>query len=150
MNSPDQPFRLIGGQTEAVALRNRINAIDRINYLVGNNFDLRSKTSEYRFLLDMEMYQRWYKNEPKDKIIDEEYCQRAAQVIRDLEQDALEIGESLAGITERVKEQYKQHLKKQPIKKEKEPCELETFQNKKESCTKMGFITSILSKLKKR
>ena len=148
MNSPKEVFKLIEGHTEQISMHNRINAINRINFLVGENFDLRKKDKLYRYLLDMEMYQRWYKNEPKDKVIDEEYCQRAAEVLRAMENDSIDIKESLEGITERVGEAFKQH-ENLPLK-EKEICKSMTYQTKKENCSKKGFMKSFLEKLKRK
>ena len=83
MNNPKDIFKLIEGDSQQVALRNRINAIDRINYLSGVN--LREKSVYYRHALDLEMWERWYKKYPKDHKIDEEWIQRAVEVIAGME-----------------------------------------------------------------
>jgi hypothetical protein len=84
--NPDKPFVLRGGNTEQAAVYNRIAVLERVKYLTG--VDLAERSVWYRYALDLEMYQRWYKNEPKDKQIDEEFCQRMAIVVRDMEKDA--------------------------------------------------------------
>lgn len=83
MSSPDQPFELHGGNNEQTSIYNRISAIDRINFLSG--IDLRDKSAAYLQALDLEMWTRWYKNEPPNKKIDETFCQRAAEVIKAME-----------------------------------------------------------------
>ncbi len=83
MSSPDKPFELRGGQDEQTVLYNRIMAIERINFLTG--IDLRDKSGVFLQALDLEMWQRWYKNEKPNKTIDETFCQRAAEVIRAME-----------------------------------------------------------------
>ena len=82
----DKPFILHGGETEQAALHNRIAAIERIKFLSG--VDLREKSTDYLKALDLEMWMRWYKNEPKNKKIDEDFCQRAATVVKAMEGDA--------------------------------------------------------------
>lgn len=81
----DTPFILHGGGTEQAAIINRINAISRIQNLSG--VDLRTKSKYFLFALDMEMYQRWYKDYPKDHVIDEGWCQRAAEVVKTMDKD---------------------------------------------------------------
>lgn len=82
----DKPFVLRGGNTEQVSLFNRIACLARVEHLTGIN--LQRKSIWYRYALDLEMYQRWYKDEPKNKPIDEEFCQRMAIVVKDMEKDA--------------------------------------------------------------
>lgn len=81
--NPDTPFTLRGGENESSALRNRAEAIARIKFLSG--VDLTKKDIGYLKALDVEMWTRWYINEPKDKPIDEEFCQRAAEVTKSME-----------------------------------------------------------------
>lgn len=81
--SADKPFLLRGGQDRQAAEHNRIRAIERIKFLSG--VDLRERSVIYMQALDLEMWQRWYKGEPPTKPIDEEFCQRAAQVIMGME-----------------------------------------------------------------
>ena len=83
VSNPKDVFKLIEGDSQQVALRNRINAIDRINHLSGVN--LREKSVYYRHALDLEMWERWYKKYPKDHKIDEEWIQRAVEVIKGME-----------------------------------------------------------------
>ena len=97
----DKPFVLRGGQTEMAAIRNRIMAIERIKTLSG--IDLRDRSKNYLYMLDIEMYQRWYKDMPKDTKINEEWCQRATIVIKDLEKDTPLLDDTVA---ERVKQAY--------------------------------------------
>ena len=85
MNSPDRPFFIIGGETEQSALANRINAIRRIEYLAG--IDLHSKPTWYFHFLDTQMYRRWYHRELPNKKLDEEFCQRAAIIVKEMEKD---------------------------------------------------------------
>ena len=82
MTSPDLPFVLRGGESEQTAIENRINAIERIKYLSG--VDMRIKSPYYIKVFSLEMWQRWYSDDPKHKI-DEEWCQRAAEVCRAME-----------------------------------------------------------------
>lgn len=79
----DKPFVLRGGDDEQTAIHNRIAAIERIKYLTG--VDLRHRTAIYLQAFDLEMWKRWYKDEPVDKKIDEEWCQRAAEVVKGME-----------------------------------------------------------------
>ena len=126
---------LRGGQTEQIAIFNRISAIERIKYLSG--VDLRKRNKTYLMLFDLEMYQRWYKDYPKTHKIDEEWCQRAATVIKDLEKDREEI-EKNKEIPGRVASAFRMH------------------QNRPESLSvprtnpKPSRIVSILRWLKKR
>lgn len=79
----DKPFVLRGGDDEQTAMYNRIAAIDRIKFLSG--VDLREKSAFYLRALDLELYKRWYKDEPPDRKIDETFCQRAAEVVAAME-----------------------------------------------------------------
>lgn len=79
----DKPFVLRGGDDEQTAMYNRIAAIDRIEFLSG--VDLREKSAFYLRALDLELYKRWYKDEPPDRKIDETFCQRAAEVVAAME-----------------------------------------------------------------
>lgn len=85
--SPDQPFQLRTGDSQDMAVYNRLCAINRINYLVSKEipgFDLREKGGDYRINLDLKMYHDFYRQDPNKKI-DEEFCQRAAQICLDIE-----------------------------------------------------------------
>jgi hypothetical protein len=81
--NPDLPFVLRGGDDKQTAIYNRIGAIERIKFLSG--VDLRKKSSDYLKALDLELWHRWYKNIDANKKIDEEFCQRAAEVIKGME-----------------------------------------------------------------
>jgi len=89
MNSPELPFIPMGGNSEQTALHNRSAAIKRIKHLTG--VDLTPKSVGYLKALDLEMWVRFYKDEPPDKKIDEEFCQRAAIVIKDMENNHKEV-----------------------------------------------------------
>ena len=111
----DKPFVLRGGSTQHASIYNRIACLARVKHLSG--VDLQRKSVWYRYALDLEMYTRWYKNEPKDKPIDEEFCQRMAEVIKEMEKDkqmydkATELGGQVAS----AYKEYK-HLPKEEIK----------------------------------
>ena len=86
--SDDIPFLLRGGDTKEIIMFNRIAAINRINFLIRKElpeFDLREKSTEFRRCLDMELFHKYYIDEPKDKKIDEEFCQRIAQICIEME-----------------------------------------------------------------
>lgn len=102
----DTPFVLHGGGTEQAAILNRINAISRIQHLSG--VDLRTKSKYFLFALDMEMYQRWYKDYPKNHVIDEEWIQRAAEVVKSMDKDTVNYDKAteLAGV---VRQAYTEH-----------------------------------------
>ena len=107
MGSSDKPFVLRGGNTEQDALHNRIAAIERIRYISG--VDLRTKSSTYLMLFDLEMYQRWYKDYPPDHRIDEEWCQRAADVIKSMEKDREQYKMAGVNIEKRVRAEFLNH-----------------------------------------
>jgi hypothetical protein len=87
MSNPKEPFVLIPGDDYQTAMRNRVMAIDRINYLSG--IDLRTKSVYFRNALDLEMWERWYKKYPRDHKIDEEWIQRAVEVIKSMVDDEI-------------------------------------------------------------
>ena len=137
----DTPFILHGGGTEQAAIINRINAISRIQHLSG--VDLRTKSKYFLFALDLEMYQRWYKDYPKDHVVDEVWCQRAAEVVKSMDKDTVNYDKAteLAGV---VRQAYTEHkalpLKEQPKAK---TTELKLTQYKKKS-----LWQSILERIK--
>lgn len=107
MSSPDLPFERLEGQDQLSAIHNRANATKRIEFLTG--VDLKSKPLEYKLLIDAELYERFYKDEPASSLIDEIWCQRAAQIIKELEaKDKEEIKSSSEAIKERVEQLYKE------------------------------------------
>jgi len=88
LTSSDLPFTLRGGESQEIALYNRIAAINRIEYLVRKEvpeFNLRDKSKDFIRCLDLEMYIRFYNKEPKNKVIDEEFCQRSAEICLEME-----------------------------------------------------------------
>ncbi|MCR4337981.1 MAG: hypothetical protein NUV91_09285 [Candidatus Omnitrophica bacterium] len=89
MTSPDLPFTPVGGSDKQAAIHNRISVIKRIEFLSGVN--LQSKSKEYLKALDLELYKRWYHNEPRTKRADEEFCQRSAEVIQDIEKNGFDL-----------------------------------------------------------
>lgn len=92
MTSSDLPFQLRGGQDEQTAIHNRIAAIERIKFLSGG-IDLTKKSVDFLRAFDLEMWTRWYRYESADKLIDEEWCQRAAQVAIAMEKKDVEVDE---------------------------------------------------------
>lgn len=128
----DKPFERTEGQTQQDAIFNRINAIKRIQHLCG--VDLANETLEFKKLVDIEMYTRWYKDYPSDHKIDEEFCQRCAIITKELkeqEQGKLKVSEE--GADERVKELYaesKLHpFIPQELNKIAEPEKISLFKN---------------------
>lgn len=81
--SPDVPFVFREGQDQVTALHNRIAALKRIEFLCG--VDLSRKSDDYKMLVDSIMFERWYKDYPSNHRINDEWCQRAAEVTRELE-----------------------------------------------------------------
>lgn len=84
---PEKPYELRQGESVEVARFNRISAINRINFLVRQkvpSFDIHAKTSTYTQALDLEMWKRFYKDKPAEKI-SEEFCQKMAQVCIEME-----------------------------------------------------------------
>ena len=87
-HSDDIPFNLKGGEDPHTAAVNRTTAINRINYIIRQklpDFDIRTKSDVYMKCLDLELWKKYYQEEPKDKRIDEEFCQRVAEVCIDME-----------------------------------------------------------------
>lgn len=86
--SEDLPFQLRGGEDEQTAIYNRIAIINRVNYLVSKKilqFNLREKSPTYLKCVDLEMWKKFYHQEPKDKKADEEFCQRMAEICLGME-----------------------------------------------------------------
>ena len=84
---PELPFSLKPGESREIALLNRMNAINRINWLVQRqylDFNIRNKSDIWRQCWELEMYKRFYKDDPKH-IIDEEFCQNGATVAGEME-----------------------------------------------------------------
>ena len=75
---------------------------------------------------------RWYRDYPKDHVIDEEWCQRAAQVVTELNGNK-ELETLKQGSDERVKELFKEDALKPSI-----PTEL----NKVAEPEKIGLFNS--------
>ena len=112
MTSPDKPFQLHGGNSEQSSLHNRIACIDRMEFILKSTynkvFSFRTQTSEWLMLWDMEMYQRWYKSAPKDYKIDEEFCQRGAEVANAMIEDVVDTTNS-QNIKEIIKKSYEDY-----------------------------------------
>ncbi len=115
--SPDLPFVRREGHDHLIALHNRVACLERIKYLTG--IDLRDKPKEYKLLIDAELYMKYYKDLPSDIPIDEDFCQRSAEVIRMLESEK-DLSNALEGASERVKQLHtesKQNIPIQPLLK---------------------------------
>ena len=106
MNS-DKPFELRGGDSKQTAIYNRIACLERIKFLT--KVDLAKKPAGYLRALEMEMWKRWLKDEPQDKRIDEEFCQRTAVVVATMEEDVT-LPEDHPGYTEARGNHHKQLL----------------------------------------
>ena len=85
--SADLPFVIHGGDSKEVAMYNRVAAINRMNYLIQRvfpDFDIRLKSETWRRCWELEMFKRFYTEDPKHKI-DEEFCQNGAKVAIEME-----------------------------------------------------------------
>lgn len=87
-------------------------------------FNFRSQTPEWLMLWDMEMYVRFYKETPKDQKIDEEFCQRGAEVANAMIEDGYDMGKAMVDVKRKVEQAYKEYqsvpvVEKQPEKKKK-------------------------------
>ena len=91
MTNPDKEFVLRGGESQQTAIHNRIAAIERIKFLSG--VDLRDKSANFLKVLDVYLWKTWLKSEPKDKKIDEEFCQRSAEFCKKMEGKQIEFDE---------------------------------------------------------
>lgn len=115
--SADLPFVFRSGNDEVTAIFNRVAALERIKHLTG--VDLKDKPVEYKQLIDCELYVKYYKDLPHGIPIDEEFCQRAAEVIRILESENKDdLENTLKGSTERVEKLFKESQINIPIEKE--------------------------------
>lgn len=113
MSSPELPFVARGGNDNLTALHNRIAALDRIKFLTG--VDLKDRSTEYKQLIDCELYVKYYKNNPTEPI-SEEWCQRAAEIINILEKEKQEdLNKTLEGVPDRVEQLYKESKQNIPI-----------------------------------
>ncbi len=126
--SPDKPFVYRAGNDEITALYNRANAIARINHLCG--LDVRKKSKEYKYLVDCEMYSKYYKDNPME-VISEEYCQRFAYEVKKLECEKLDVlNKALEGAEERAKQLYSESKKWVAQEPLKDSERIETFLEK--------------------
>ena len=91
MTNPDKEFVLRGGESQQTAIHNRIAAIERIKFLSG--VDLRDKSANFLKVLDVYLWKTWLKSEPKDKKIDEEFCQRSAEFCKKMEGQPVKLDE---------------------------------------------------------
>ena len=90
--SPDVPFVMRGGSDKETALYNRVAVLNRLNWLVQKtipDFDIRLKTEVWQRCWELEMYKRFYTNDPKHPI-DEEFCQNGAKVAVEMESKPVE------------------------------------------------------------
>lgn len=138
MSNPKEPFKLVEGMDQR---HSRILAIDRINYLSG--IDLRTKSVYYRHALDLEMWQRWYRHLPRDHKIDEEWIQRAVEVIKGIEQDTEENHKKASELATKEFKLYKSTQVNQKYEEQKKPKITKIFQLDKQD------RVSILDKIKK-
>jgi len=79
---PEQPFDIKQGDSNEVALYNRIAAINRINHLVQEKipgFNLYKKDKQYFLNIDMYLWEHHYKTKARDTQISEDFCQWAAE-----------------------------------------------------------------------
>lgn len=112
MPSPDLPFTFRQGSDEVTTLHNRIGVIERIKFLTG--VDLRERSTEYKQLIDCELYVKYYRENPSETI-SEEFCQRVAEVVRILEKEKQEdLNKTLEAVPDRVKQLYKESHKAIP------------------------------------
>ena len=113
MSSPDKPFQLQGGNSTQANLHNRVGCIDRMEYILKDKhkktFNFRSQTAEWLMLWDMEMYVRFYKLMPKDHPIDEEFCQRGAEVANAMIEDGYDMGKAMVDVKRKVQQAYKEY-----------------------------------------
>ncbi len=122
--SADLPFVPHKGNDQIIAMRNRIAAIERIKFLT--NVDLRDKSDEYKQLIDIELYVKFYKDEPSGTLIDETFCQRVADVVRELEKTNKEVlDNTLEAVPERVEQLYREDKNRIPV-----PTELKIHKKK--------------------
>ena len=88
ITNAEQPFIFKEGTDEPTILLNRVAALDRINFLVRQafpDFDIRLKADDFLKCMALELWKRFYQEAPRDKKIDEEFCQHVAQVCCDME-----------------------------------------------------------------
>lgn len=85
--NPELPYTPRGGNSPDTILHNRIAVIERIKHLSG--IDLREKNWEFLLMLDMEMFKKFYEGLSKEEMNqppDELWCQRAAEIVKVLEE----------------------------------------------------------------
>lgn len=123
MRDPSQSFERRGGLDQQTALFNRVAAIKRIEFLCGTN--LASESSDFKKLVDAEMYAGFYKDYPTDHLIDEEFCQRCATIVRNLkDKKTEELALMEEGADERIKVLYNEYVTQPSIPVEIEEEEL--------------------------
>lgn len=112
--SPDVPFVRREGQDQLTAIHNRVAALKRIQHLCG--VDLTQKSAKYKMLVDAEMYSRFYQDYPTNHPIDEEFCQNAAIIVKEIEsKDKKELEVIEEGAEDRVKQLFKESQVKPSI-----------------------------------
>lgn len=135
--SPELPYVARGGTDELTSLYNRISAIERIKHLSG--VDLREKSTEYKYLLDCELYLKYYKDVPA-RPVDEEYCQRASEIVKRFEKEKKEdLEKATDGATERVKQLYKESRMALPKEPSETPLEFKIEKVNVMTLLRMGF-----------
>lgn len=88
--NPSEPFKFRPGPGMQTALYNRTMAVNRVIYLSG--VDIRQKSLEYKMVLDLQLWKRFYKDMPPGQwTINEEFCQNMATVIKEMEEQPLEL-----------------------------------------------------------
>lgn len=117
--SSDKPFVLRGGDSEQAATYNRIAVLERINFLTG--IDIRVKSAEYLKVLEVAMWKDWLKNEPPDKKVDEEFCQKASEIVKKMEGKPVELNE----------QEYAQSVGEHKIKLEEQASDNRKFKSNK-------------------
>lgn len=135
MREPSEPFERRGGDDQQTALFNRISALKRIEFLSG--VDLAKESAEFKKLIDSELYTRWYKDYSQDHCIDEIWCNRVAEVVKELKgkpQEEVQVMEE--GADDLVKSLYKEAKLRGSIP---------TEQNKVAEAEKISLFRKILN-----
>lgn len=139
MSSPELPYERRGGDDQLVQMHNRVAALERIKYLTG--VDLRERSTEYKQLIDCELYVRWYKNLPANTPIDEIWCQRVSEIVRTLEKEKKEVLEkAMEAAPERAKQLYTESKHNVPLSPSPKPL------TKKEANVFTKFINALHKK----
>lgn len=145
--SSELPFVLHAGEGESIAMYNRIAALERIKFLTG--VDLRDRSTEYKQLIDCELYTRFYKDEAPNIIISEEWCQRVAEIVNTLEKEKKEdLDKTLEVVPARVKQLYTENLRAISMQSSRELIDPKNYILKNRQHAKPAFYT-ILENIRK-